>query len=160
MPEPEVAGVAEDGRQGGRLVVVLFVVAAVAVGAYFAFGMPGMSHGATTSAGDHEAMVEALPPAAFANRMAQASAFLVNVHVPDGASIAGTAASIPFDRIAGDPRLPDDKTTQILLYCRTGRMSKEAGATLMAAGYGNVAELAGGMDAWEAAGRPLVDPAG
>ena len=91
----------------------------------------------------------------FAARLVAPDVFVVNVHVPDEGTIEGTDASVPYDEIVGDDRLPAEKSTPILLYCKTGRMSGDAATALMEAGYADVAYLDGGMDAWVAAGRPL-----
>lgn len=97
-----------------------------------------------------------LDPAAFAERMQNKDAMVINVHVPYEGEIDQTDAFIPYDRIVGDPRLPKDKNSEILLYCRSGRMSEQAAAALIQAGYTNVADLKGGMNGWEAAARPLI----
>ena len=97
-----------------------------------------------------------LEPAAFAERMNNAEAAVINVHIPYEGEIENTDAFIAYDKIVGDSSLPKDKNTEILLYCRTGRMSEDAGAVLNEEGYTKVAHLEGGMKAWEAAGRKLV----
>lgn len=148
-----------------------FVVAAgfallIAVMAYFSFGMPGMDHGsppeetAPMPGMDHDAAAagfDALEPSAFAARALDEDAFVVNVHVPFDGEIAGTDAHIPYDRIVDNAALPSDRGTAVLVYCRTGAMSAEAAGALRAAGYTDVAHLRGGMDAWEAAGRRVLD---
>lgn len=143
----------------GRLFVAGFVVLVGSVSAYVAFGMPGMEHGTRDGAIPSEMLqtaFEGLAPAAFAARAERASAFVVNVHTPYEGDIPGTDASIPYDRISRDPRLPSDKKTEILLYCRTGRMSAEAATALRVVGYTNVADLEGGMRNWTATGRPVL----
>lgn len=140
----------------GRLLIVFAAVAVAAVVAYFAFGMPGMDHGggaAGMASMDPSEMRVSVDD--FASRLDAPEAFVVNVHVPDEGTIEGTDASIPYDEIIGDDRLPADKATPILLYCKTGRMSGEAATALMEAGYADVVHLDGGMDAWVAAGRSL-----
>jgi phage shock protein E len=97
-----------------------------------------------------------LDPATFAERMKDSQAAVINVHIPYEGEIEDTDAFIPYDKIRGDSALPKDKNTPILLYCRSGNMSEEAGAVLHEDGYTNVAHLEGGMKAWEAAGRKLV----
>jgi rhodanese-related sulfurtransferase len=97
-----------------------------------------------------------LDPAAFEERMKNEQAMVINVHVPDEGELAGTDAFIPYDKIKDDPRLPEDKNTEILLYCRSGRMSEEAGVDLHEKGYTNIAHLEGGMKAWEASGRQVI----
>ena len=97
-----------------------------------------------------------LDPAAFEERMKNDKAMVINVHVPYEGELAGTDAFIPYDTIRDDPRLPEDKATELLLYCQSGRMSEEAAVDLHEEGYTNIAHLEGGMKAWEASGRPVV----
>lgn len=97
-----------------------------------------------------------LDPAAFEERMKNEQAMVINVHIPYEGELAGTDAFIPYDKIRDDPRLPEDKGTEILLYCRSGRMSEEAGVDLHEEGYTNIAHLEGGMKAWEASGREVI----
>jgi rhodanese-related sulfurtransferase len=97
-----------------------------------------------------------LDPAAFADHMKDKDAALINVHVPYEGEIEGTGIFIPYDKILESANLPKEKDKEILLYCRTGRMSEEAGNALHNAGYTNLAHLEGGMRGWEASGRPLI----
>lgn len=113
-----------------------------------------------TEASQGEAAFARLDPAAFEERMASEGAAVINVHIPYEGELADTDAFIPYDKILGDSSLPKDKNGEILLYCRSGRMSEEAGAVLNKAGYTKVAHLEGGMKAWESSGRQLLqDPA-
>lgn len=81
----------------------------------------------------------------------------MNVHVPFEGDIAGTDLPIPFDKIAGPVGvLPADRDTPLLVYCRSGPMSKIATAELVRVGYRDVADLDGGMLAWEKSGRTLA----
>ena len=80
---------------------------------------------------------------------------LINVHVPYEGEIAGTDRFVPFDRVAQDRRLPKDRAAEIVVYCRSGRMSEVAARALVKLGYTNVRELRGGMNAWAAAGYAL-----
>lgn len=97
-----------------------------------------------------------LTPQELATALKHKSFTLINVHVPFEGAIAGTNAFIPFDAIKGSARLPRDHAAQIVLYCRSGRMSAIARATLNTLGYSNVRELQGGFDAWKQAGFPLA----
>lgn len=154
MSVPRRLPASGDRPVGVRALVTLAVLLAVAVAGAVAIGMTG--------GGDDDPVTSATPagPQEFAARIGDPGAFLVNVHTPYDGEIAGTDAFIVFDQIAGDPRLPADKDTEILLYCRSGRMSAIAAETLINAGYTNVVDLEGGMVAWEAAGLSLTDTGG
>jgi len=108
---------------------------------------------ASSSAGEPFARLD---PAAFEQRMKNEQAMVINVHIPYQGELDGTDAFIPYDKIKNDPRLPKDKNTEILLYCRSGHMSEKAGNDLHDEGYTNLAHLEGGMNAWEASGRKLT----
>lgn len=80
---------------------------------------------------------------------------LINVHIPFAGRIRGTDREIPYDQIAASPDLPADHGARIVLYCSSGRMSDIAATALVKAGYTNIINLAGGMQAWQAAGYSL-----
>ena len=53
-----------------------------------------------------------------------------------------SAINIPFDQIAGRiSEVTDDKDSEILLYCRSGRRAEMAMATLQELGYHNIRNL-------------------
>lgn len=99
-----------------------------------------------------------LSPEAFDEFLrANPDAPLVNVHIPYQQHLADTDAFIAFDEILDSGELPDDRSTPIALYCRSGNMSGQAAADLAEAGYASVVDLAGGMNAWADSGRELLD---
>jgi len=97
-----------------------------------------------------------LTPQRLNQMLASKDFILVNVHVPYAGEIAQTDLFIPYDDIANPLDKLPDKAGRIVVYCRSGPMSTSAAQALVAAGYTNVMELAGGMSAWEAAGYTLV----
>ena len=147
----------ESARPRGwshRATAVALALAALVVVGYFAVGMPGMEHSAgRTGEMAHPAGAPvAVTPRAFTGRSRDPAVFLVDVHVPGEGRLDGTDATIPYDRIVGDPGLPPAKDTPILLYCRTGWMSESAGRELLRAGYTDVSHLEGGTGALGRAG--------
>ncbi len=82
---------------------------------------------------------------------------LLNVKTPYIGEIAGTDLYIPYDQVAARAsELPKDKSAKIVVYCRSGNESALADQTLIDLGYTNIDNLAGGMNAWTATGRHLV----
>ena len=98
-------------------------------------------------------------PAELNSMLASKDFVFVNVHIPYEGDIAGTDLSIPYDQITEPDNLallPADKGAQIVLYCRSGRMSEIAANALVGLGYTNVWNLDGGMIEWERQGFEIV----
>ena len=98
-----------------------------------------------------------LPPESFAAAVSRPGATVINVHVPYEGEIPGTDAFLPFDRIARRRADLPPRSSRLVIYCRTGRMSVTAARTLWNLGYRDIVDLRGGMVAWKASGRPLRD---
>jgi rhodanese-related sulfurtransferase len=85
---------------------------------------------------------------------------LLNVKTPYIGEIAGTDLYIPYTDIpARASELPADKSAPIVVYCRTGNESAIAAQELLDLGYTNIENLDGGMTAWVASGRSIVQVA-
>lgn len=98
-----------------------------------------------------------LAPTDLAEMLADKNFFFVNTHIPYEGEIEGTDAFIPYDQIEENLALfPSDRDAEIVLYCRSGRMSAIAADVLESLGYTNVWDLEGGMIAWEEAGLSLA----
>jgi rhodanese-related sulfurtransferase len=87
--------------------------------------------------------------------------FLLDVHTPEQTHIPGTDAFIPFDNISENiHQLPDDKSTPILVYCRSGGMSRSASQEIADLGYTNIYDLEGGINAYkESVAEVAIHPA-
>lgn len=129
---------------------------ALALGAAAITGCGGAEKDTAAAPQERPAAARQADPAAFAAVVKNPRAFVLNVHVPDEGSIAGTDAAIPFDQLRERRAELPDRSTPLAVYCRTGRMSAEAVGTLADLGYRDVVELRGGMVAWAASGRPLL----
>lgn len=103
--------------------------------------------------------VPQIDPAEAARRL-DAGAFLLDVREDDEwqAGHAPQATHLPLGRLEAEHgSLPKD--TEIVVICRSGARSESAAAALLGAGYDAV-NLAGGMRAWAAAGRPVATDQG
>lgn len=91
-------------------------------------------------------------------QMLQAKDFtLINVKTPYIGEIDGTDLYIPYNQLtARASELPQAKGARVLVYCRSGAESAIAAQTLLNLGYTNVWNLDGGMNAWQASGRSLI----
>jgi rhodanese-related sulfurtransferase len=89
-------------------------------------------------------------------RRVDGGALLLDVRNPDEwqAGHAEGAAWIPMGELADrQEELPTDR--EIVVICKTGSRSAQVAQALVAAGY-EAANVAGGSEAWQAAGFPIV----
>ena len=60
-------------------------------------------------------------------------------------------------KLSGNPALAA-RDIQVVLYCKTSGRAALAAAAMQEMGYLNVKSIAGGFDAWVAAGKPVHKP--
>ena len=145
---------------GSGLAVALIAVVA---GLAFLSGSTG-SRGAAVAGGSDGTVVQArgghwtnITPDKLAAMLGTKDFTLLNVKTPYIGEIAGTDLYIPYDEVAARAtELPKDKGAKIVVYCRSGNESAIAAQTLVDLGYTNIDNLDGGMNAWTASGRSLV----
>ena len=149
-------------RSRVALVVIVAVVALVAVSgvALLAGGRGGFStsaaHEGTVVQGSGGTWVN-ITPDTLATKLTTQEFVLLNVKTPYIGEIDGTDLYIPYDQVAARAaELPKDRTAPIVVYCRSGHESAIAAQALLDLGYTNIENLDGGMDAWIASGRKLV----
>lgn len=61
-------------------------------------------------------------------------------------------------RISGEPAL-QDCARPLVVYCKTSGRAALAASVLQQMGFSDVTSIAGGYDAWAAAGLPVAQPA-
>ena len=75
-------------------------------------------------------------------------------HIPG--AIQASRGVLEF-KLSGTPEL-QSRDLNVLLYCKTSGRAALAACAMQDMGYLNVKSLAGGFDAWAAAGRPVAKP--
>ena len=153
------------GRGAGRTGTWAWIIggAVVAVIA-LAVGIALSSSPSTSAGGTPGTVVQGnggtwtnITPDTLATKLGAKDFALVNVKTPYIGEIAGTDLYIPYtDLAARSAELPADKAAPIVVYCRSGAESAIASQTLLDLGYTNIENLDGGMSAWVASGRELV----
>jgi phage shock protein E len=158
----------------GLLIVAMLLAALVVIGVDFLFsaiagdGSPndtGTPGAPVASASQLGVVVQGngghwtnVTPDQLSGMLAHKDFTLLNVKTPYSKEIDGTDLYIPYDQLtARASELPADKGARILVYCLSGGQSRVAAQTLLDLGYTNVWNLDGGMNAWVASGRNLVD---
>ena len=82
---------------------------------------------------------------------------LINTHIPFEGNIPTTDLSIPYNNVAQNlSLLPEDKDSELIIYCMSNRMAYIAADALVQAGYTNLKLLDGGMIGWYGAGLPIL----
>jgi len=129
-----------------QVLIVTIVVGLAAL----AFWQLKLNQGQLNSTSTDELNYQDLTAAEFDQKLKTSEVFLLDTHIPEQEHIAGTDAVIPFNEIGSNlNKLPSDKSTEILVYCRSGRMSEIASETLLSLGYTNVYNLVGGKRAYD-----------
>lgn len=101
--------------------------------------------------------VQLVDSVAFSKLAKEKDSFLLDIHIPEQTHIPGTDAFIPYNEIAkNQDKLPQDKSTPILVYCRSGSMSKAASEEISKLGYTNVYDLKGGINAYKESNTEVI----
>jgi rhodanese-related sulfurtransferase len=140
----------------------MVAVIAVVVGVAVLQGQP--SDAGSPASSDRATVVQAegghwtnITPERLASMLKTKDFTLLNVKVPYSGEISGTDLYIPYTALtARAAQLPSDRAAPIVVYCRSGNESAIAAQTLLDLGYTNIENLDGGMTAWVASGRELV----
>ncbi len=74
---------------------------------------------------------------------------LIDVHIPEQRHIPETDFVIPYNQIDKVVNtIGQDKNKKVVIYCRSGSMSRGVVKYLRDIGYKNVYELTGGINSW------------
>lgn len=130
-----------------KLLILFIIGLGLAVGAKIFLSQKTTNQPLTDKATSEQ--VQSVSPEEFDRLAENPQAFVVDVHIPEQTHIPGTDAFIPYNEIDKNiNNLPADKNTPILVYCRSGSMSREASEELISLGYRQVYDLAGGINAY------------
>jgi len=77
-----------------------------------------------------------------------------NGHLPG--AVHASRGMLEF-KLSGTPAL-SERDLQVVLYCKTSGRAALAAVAMLDMGYLHVRSIAGGFDAWQAAGKPVVKP--
>lgn len=142
----------------GRGVAAVLLLAATALGAA-ACGSDSDTGGAPSGSTASTSAAAPLGVDAFAAEAARPGSTLIDVRTPAEFASGHLAGAVNID-VQG-PGFADavaglDPAGHYAVYCHSGNRSAVAVSYLREHGFGSVAELAGGITAWQAAGRPVT----
>ena len=155
------ASAASKGRGSSglsrNLIALVVLVVVVAVGGLALLLANGGKGGIGTVVGGQGGSWTNISPDTLASKLKTKDFILLNVKTPYIGEIDGTDLYVPYTDLATRAsELPTNKAAAIVVYCRSGHESAIAAQTLLDLGYTNIQNLDGGMDAWTASGRTLV----
>ncbi len=81
---------------------------------------------------------------------------LIDVHIPEQEHVPGTDYMISYDEVDKIASVIPSKNSKVVLYCRSGGMSKKAAKELAKMGYTNIFELKNGMNEWKASKKDTL----
>ncbi|MCP5327033.1 MAG: rhodanese-like domain-containing protein [Steroidobacteraceae bacterium] len=106
--------------------------------------------------------VQTLDPAEVARLLAQGEILLIDVREPAEFAVERIPGALLLPLSTFDATLlPADGPRRVVFHCAGGKRSLTAAERRLAAGAASATHLGGGLQAWKAAGLPLIttDPA-
>lgn len=139
---------------GKKTLVSMVLVVAVVLGFLF-FNSGDRSRGSGSMMS--ESGYKSVSADEFSSLIKNGDGFLLDVHIPEQTHIPGTDAFIAYNEISeNQDKLPEDKETPILVYCRSGSMSREAAIEIAGLGYKYVYDLSGGINEFRESNSEVV----
>ena len=131
-------------------IIIITTVIAVGLGLVWFISKPSIQSNFTNNSLVKNSTAKLVSPQKFAELAKDKNAFILDVHTPEQTHIPNTTAFIPYNQIQQNiDKLPADKSTPILVYCRSGSMSEKASKEIADFGYTNVYDLEGGTNAYK-----------
>jgi len=81
---------------------------------------------------------------------------LIDVHIPEQEHIPGTDYMIAYNDVDKIISEISSKDAKVVLYCKSGNMSKKTSKALAEKGYTNIFELDKGLNEWKATGKEVL----
>lgn len=133
-----------------KLIIIVTLVLIGLIGYIWLVNKPINNNPIDTTVITESNAIKLISPQEFADLAKNKNTFILDVHTPEQTHIPGTDAFIPYDQIRENiDKLPTDKTTPILIYCRSGSMSESVAKQLASLGYTNIYDLDGGANAYK-----------
>lgn len=144
--------------QKGSIKTTTMIMGAIVLAGALIMGNGLLAGNVPESESEPEAHIERVPAQAFSQAVTQDEGIILDVRTPvefaEG-HIAG-ATVVDWNDPSFSSRVAElDKSKRYLVYCRSGNRSAQAVAAMREMGFTDIAELQGGVIAWEAAGLPL-----
>ena len=130
--------------------IIITTIIAMGLGLVWFISKPIVQNNFTNNSLVKNSTAKLVSPQKFAELAKDKNAFILDVHTPEQTHIPNTTAFIPYNQIQQNiDKLPADKSTPILVYCRSGSMSEKASKEIADFGYTNVYDLEGGTNAYK-----------
>lgn len=143
-----------------KYIILLILVLTAVFSAYLLFSGSGQSEKLTGSEKKITNDFTSISADELRNMLKDKDFKLIDVHIPEQEHIPGTDEFIPFNEIEELKKALPNKNSKVVLYCRSGSMSKIASEELIKQGYTNIYELNGGIKEWIISGgevMPLIN---
>ncbi|MDR3408379.1 MAG: rhodanese-like domain-containing protein [Methylovirgula sp.] len=102
-----------------------------------------------------------LTPHAVRDVMGERRVLLVDVREPNEYAAARIPGAVLFPLSTFDPAaLPSPEVCEVIFHCKAGGRSAKAVEMCLAKGIAHTKHLAGGFEAWKAAGLPTIPASG
>lgn len=114
------------------------------------------AHDKTNSDGHHDATFKSISSEQLNEMLENKDFIMIDVHTPEQEHIPGTDYLISYDETEKIAAKIPSKDAKVVLYCRSGNMSKSASKELVEMGYTNIYELENGLNEWNAEDREVL----